>query len=281
MAGSRRQHVADRDRTVRILCLAKLVPDVDQLRYDSIRNVLVREHVRLILNPEDATAVATALELRRVAPDVRIETVSMAPPGAIPHLEDLVRRGVDRATLITDPRCAGSDTWVTSKVLAHYLATQDYDCVFCGTQTLDSGTGQVPAEVAESLGLPLMVGISSLVDLDPREGNAVVDVDVEAALMRFAIALPAVLGFQYDPRRKLPPMRYENLNRDVSGLVAVLGAAELGIDESDLGLRGSRTRVRRLATDSLEAKEPLRLRADPEGVDEVYRWLERKGFLQP
>jgi electron transfer flavoprotein beta subunit len=266
---------------VRIACLVKPVPDVDQFRYDRARNVLVRENVRMMLNPEDATAVATALELRRGASDERIETVSMAPPGAVPHLEDLVRRGVDRATLITDPRCAGSDTSATSRVLARYLATQDYDCVFCGTQTLDSGTGQVPAQVAESLGLPLMTGIRSLVEIDLHERKAVVDVDVEAALMRFSIGLPAVLGFQYDPRQKLAPIRYEDLNRDVSDQVAVLGAGELGMDESELGLRGSLTQVRRLGADALEAKDPLRLRADPEGIDQVLHWLERKGFLHP
>ena len=266
---------------MRILCLVKPVPDVDQLRYDRERNVLVREQVRLMLNPEDATATAAALELRRVAPDTYIETVSMAPRGAMPHLEDLVRRGVDRATLVTDPRHAGSDTWATSRVLARYLATQDYDCVFCGTHTLDSGTGQVPAQIAEALGLPLMVGISSLVDLISAGRAGRVDVDGETAMMRFSIALPAVLGFQYDPRRKLPPIRYEDLNRDVSGQVAVLGDNELGMDESELGLHGSLTQVRRLEADALEAKDPLRLRADQDGIDQVVRWLEQKGFLQP
>jgi electron transfer flavoprotein beta subunit len=266
---------------VRILCLVKPVPDVGQFRYERERHVLVRDHVRLVLNPEDATATAAALELKRVAPGGQIETVSMAPRGALPHLEDLVRRGVDRATLITDARCAGSDTWATSRVLARYLATRDYDGVFCGTQTLDGGTSQVPAQVAESLGLPLMVGIRSLVEFDLREGQAIVDVEVEDALMRFSIALPAVLGFDYDPRQTLPPIRYEELNRDVSAQVAVLGVGELGMDESELGPRGSLTQVRRLEADALEAKDPLRLRADPEGIDRVFRWLEQKGFLQP
>ena len=265
---------------MRILCLVKPVPDVDQFRYDRERNVLVRDQVRLILNPEDATAAATALGLKQAIPDTTIGVVSMAPLGALPHLEDLLRRGVDRATLISDPRHAGSDTWATSRVLARYLATQDYDCVLCGTHTLDGGTGQVPAQIAEALGLPLMVGIGSLVELDPRDGQAVVEVDVEAALMRFSITLPAVLGFQYDPQRKLPPIRYEDLNRDVSGQVAVLGVSDPGMDESELGLRGSLTQVRRLEADALEAKDPMRLRADREGIDHVVRWLEQKGFLQ-
>jgi electron transfer flavoprotein beta subunit len=264
---------------MRIVCLVKLVPDVDQLRYDRERNVLIRENVRLLLNPEDANAVAAALGVKRDAPGSHIEVVSMAPRGAMPHLEDLVRRGIDHATLISDPRHAGSDTWATSRVLARYLETRDFDSVFCGTHTLDGGTGQVPAQVAEALGLALMVGISTLVEVDPREGQAVVDVDGETALMRFSVALPAVLGFQYNPELKLPYIRYEDLNRDVSDRITVLGRGELGMDESELGLKGSLTQVRRVEADGLEAKEPVLLRVDPEGIDEVYRWLEQKGFL--
>lgn len=234
-----------------------------------------------MLNPEDATAVATALGFKRDAPDTYIEAVSMAPRGAMPHIEDLVRQGIDHATLISDPRHAGSDTWATSRVLARYLETQDFDCVFCGTHTLDGGTGQVPAQVAEALGLPLMVGISALIELDTRKGQAVVDVDGETALLRFSVDLPAVLGFQYNPERKLPHIRYEDLNWDVSSRIAVLGNNELGMDESELGLRGSLTQVRRLEMDGREAKEPILLRVDEEGIDTVYRWLEQKGFLQP
>jgi electron transfer flavoprotein beta subunit len=266
---------------MRILCLLKLVPDVDQLRYDRERNILIRENARLMLNPEDATAVATALGFKRDAPDTYIEAVSMAPRGAMPHLEDLVRRGIDHVTLISDPRHAGSDTWATSRVLARYLGTRDFDCVFCGTHTLDGGTGQVPAQLAEALGLPLMVGICALVELISQEGQAVVDVEGETAMMRFSVALPAVLGFQYSPERKLPYIRHEDLNRDVSSRITVLGNNELGMDESELGLKGSLTQVRRLEADALEAKDPVLLRVDQDGIDKVYHWLEQKGFLQP
>jgi len=266
---------------MRILCLLKLVPDVDQLRYDRQRNTLVRENVRLMLNPEDITALATALELKRDIPDIYIETVSMAPRGAMPHLEDLVHRGIDQVTLISDPRYAGSDTWATSRVLARYLETRDFDCIFCGTQTLDGGTGHVPAQLAEALGLPLMVGVSTLVEIISQERQAVVDVDGETAMMRFSVDLPAVLGFQYNPARKLPYIRFIDLKRDVSGLVTLLGNDQLGMDEAELGLKGSLTQVRSLKADALEAKDPVLLHVDQDGINVVYHWLVQKGFLQP
>jgi hypothetical protein len=39
--------------------------------------------------------------------------------------------------------------------------------------------------------------------------------------------------------------------------------------------------VRRIEVDALEAKDPVLLRVDREGIDQVYHWLEQKGFLQP
>lgn len=139
----------------------------------------------------------------------------------------------------------------------------------------------MPAQLAEILGLPVMVGITALAELDPRAGQAVVEVDGEGALLRFAVALPAVLGFQYNPDRKLPYLRYADLNRDVSQQVVILGNNELGLAEAELGLRGSLTQVRRIEVDALETKTPLRLRADQAGLDTVCRWLEQKGFVQP
>jgi electron transfer flavoprotein beta subunit len=254
---------------------------VDQVRYYCERNILVRENVRLMLNPEDETAVATALGFKRDIPDTTIEAVSMAPRGAMPHMQDLVRRGIDQATLISDPRYAGSDTWATSRVLAQYIGTRDIDCIFCGTRSLDGGTGQVPAQLAEALGLPLMAGISNLVELTPQEEQAVVAVDGETAMLRFSVPLPAVLGFQYNPEHKLPYIRFKDLNRDISSLITVLGNDKLGMDETELGLKGSLTQVRSLKADALDAKEPLLLQVDQDGIETVFQWLAQKGFLKP
>ena len=42
----------------------KVVPDVENFKYDYERNALVRENVHQVLNPEDATALAIALEIK-------------------------------------------------------------------------------------------------------------------------------------------------------------------------------------------------------------------------
>lgn len=265
---------------MKILCLVKLVPDVDDLRYDPERNTLVRESAHLMINPEDSTALAVALGVKQELPDTRIETVSMAPLGAMPHLEDLIRRGVDKATVLSDPMFAGSDTWATSRILAGFLSSYSFDCVFCGTHTLDGGTAQVPAQTAEFLGLPYMGNILQADILSLKEGNAVVDVDGEAAVLRFSVRLPAVLGFLYSPKRKLPYISYENLNRDVRDRISVLDNSAIRIKEAEIGLEGSLTRVRRVEAETSGRKSAKFVRADAEGIDAVLDFLTSKGFLR-
>ena len=48
----------------------------------------------------------------------------------------------------------------------------------------------------------------------------------------------------------------------------------------ELGLEGSLTQVRSLKADARDAKEPLLLQADQDGIETVYQWLAQKGFLQ-
>ena len=265
---------------MKILCLVKLVPDVENFRYDFEKNVLVRENVHQVLNPEDATALTAALAVREEFPGIRIETVTMAPRSAIAHLEDLVRRGVDRATLISDPLFVGSDTYGTSRILSRYIETQSYDAIFTGTHSLDGGTAHVPAQIAQMLDLPQM---SQIVEIDGDSfgnGFAVIDVDSEDAVCTFEIDLPAVLSFAYSTKRKLPYISYENLHQEVRDRVHIVTNEALGFERHEVGLEGSLTRVTGVEIQTFARKDTLFVLPDDEGIEQVYAFLVRKGFIR-
>jgi electron transfer flavoprotein beta subunit len=265
---------------MRIICLVKVVPDVESFKYDYERNALVRDNVHQILNPEDATALAIALEIKKKTPNTYIETVSMAPRGVMPHLEDLVRRGVDRATLISDSCFAGSDTYVTSLILARYILGQSYDCIFAGTRSLDGGTAHVAAQVAEALGIAHMANIGEIEGGMLSAGLAIVDVDGEDATLRLEVDLPAVLGFQYSTKHKLPFIPYGAMDRDTGDRVQVVTNNELGFDLAEVGHQGSLTSVASVEVKTPERKDTLFVRPDDAGIEEVYRFLSRHGYLQ-
>jgi electron transfer flavoprotein beta subunit len=265
---------------MKIICLVKVVPDVESFKYDYGRNALVRENVHQLINPEDATALAIALEIKRLTPGVHVETVSMAPQGAMPHLEDLVRRGVDLATLISDSCFAGSDTYATSRILARYLSRQAYDCIFAGTCTIDGGTAQVPAQIAEELDIAHLANIAQVEAKTLSSACALVDIDDEDAMLRFEVALPAVLGFQYSTKHKLPYIPYEAMNLDTSDSIRIVTNDELGFDPAEVGHKGSLTFVANVEVKTLEQKDTLFVRPDEAGVEEVYRFLSRQGYLR-
>ena len=265
---------------MRILCLVKPVPDADSFDYDYERNVLRRDRVRMILNPDDTTALARALRIKDEDPTTYVETVSMAPKGVIAHLEDLVRRGVDRATLISDTRYLGSDTYVTSRVLAKYLQESSFDVVFCGTHTMDGGTGHVGHQIAELLDLPSLSDISDLQWPNNDHGKVVVAVEGEDSVTRYTLVLPGVLGFLYNPKIKLPYLSYEAMNQDFSDRILVLSNEDLEFETGEVGLKGSLTWVESLEVKAYAKKDTQFVEVNEEGIRTVYEFLKNQGLVE-
>jgi electron transfer flavoprotein beta subunit len=256
---------------MKILCLIKFVPDVEDFQH--------REKATLVLNPDDACAVAYALLIKRKRPETVIEVVTMAPRSAQGQMEDLVRRKIDRATLISDRLFAGSDTLVTSTVLARYLQRAEYDVILTGTRSLDGDTSQVPAQVAERCGLPHVSNIVALDQDSFAAGHPVVDVDLEASISSLAIDLPAVLGLSAASGYKLPYVAFADLKADTSAQFSVVSCNDLGFEPSEVGLEGSKTRVRRSFVKKWQKKSRIEVKVDAEGIETVHAYLQQQGFL--
>jgi len=262
-----------------LICLVKFVPDVDNFTYDYENNVLIRDTSRLQLNPDDACAVAFALKIKAAEPDTFVEVVTMAPDKVAPHMEDLLRIGVDRGSLISDTLFAGSDTWVTASVLSRYLSDRDYDVILTGTHAIDGDTSHIPAQVGACLGLNQLSGIISI---DPErfdENAAVCDVETESEVSTYEMGLPAILSVTRESRYRLPYPSRKDLERDVSERLRVISNRDLGFAPDQVGLAGSRTKVIKTYTKEFDTKDRIVVRADDAGVDFVYDFLKQKGFV--
>jgi len=262
-----------------ILCLIKFIPDMDDFKYDSERNVLIREKMNQILNPEDALAVAFALSVKKFYPSTTIEVVTMGPQNVAPKLEELLRLDVDQATLITDGAFIGSDTYATSRVLAAYLQNQKADLILTGTHTMDGDTSHVPAQVAQWLGLPHLSNIISINLNSMDSGRLELSADHDQEIMTFALTLPAIVSLQKEAPYKLPYVRYDDLNKVVSHRLKKLSCAQLGLDPGEVGFEGSLTKVIKTFAKPQIRHDRIDVTTDDKGIQTVYDFLKDKGYL--
>lgn len=102
---------------MKILVFVKQVPNTDDVQLDPATGNLRREGVQSILNPLDANAVETAMELKaRYGGTVCV--ISMGPPQAGAVLQRALAMGCDEAYLLSDRAFGGADTLATSYTLA-------------------------------------------------------------------------------------------------------------------------------------------------------------------
>ena len=264
---------------MRLICTVKFVPDVDKFDYDYEKNKLLRDNIRLILNPDDACALAFALQIKALRPDTFIEVVTMGPRSVIPHLEDLLRLNLDRGVLISDPLFAGSDTYITSKILHKYLGAQEFDCLLTGSHTLDGDTSHVPAQLAELLDLP---HLSTIIKIDQNSFsrvNATCDVEDDRAITSYEVILPAVLSLQRESRYKLPYPRFDAFNRSVRDSLTIIDNRDLGLHPDEVGLKGSLTKVVNTYQKTYNTRNTKLVRTDDDGIEYLFRFLKDRGYL--
>ncbi len=262
-----------------ILCIVKFVPDVDTFSYDYETHTINREQSAMRLNPDDACAIGFALQVKKDDPETTIEVVTMAPLSIKPLLEDILRVGVDRATLISDPLFAGSDTYATSKILSRYLSGATYDCILTGTQALDGDTSHIPSQVAHCLDLDQVSNIRAIEKESFTSLHATVDVEDERSLTTYEVAMPALLGLTRDAPYRLPYVRYKNLHLDVSERLVHITNRELGFSPDEVGLQGSYTQVVSTSTKVYETRKKVLVAPDESGIAVVYDYLKRNAFV--
>ena len=155
------------------IVLVKQVPDVSQITdnaFDPETGTLVRSRLANVINELDAQALAFANYMKTISGDAkaRIVALTMGPPMAEEVLRYSLARAADQVVLLTDRALGGADTWATANPLAfsirrivkEVLKCGDDYLVVAGMQSVDGDTAQVPAQLAEELGLPCIAYVT-------------------------------------------------------------------------------------------------------------------------
>ena len=151
------------------IVLVKQVPDTKRITGQAMNDdgTVNRGALAAIFNPEDLNALELALEIKDKFGG-KVTVMTMGLPAASEVLRESLYRGADEAILVTDRRCAASDTLATSYILSCAVKKLDYDIVLCGRQAIDGDTAQVGPQLAEKLGITQVTYVEEVQELNGR-----------------------------------------------------------------------------------------------------------------
>ncbi len=289
--------------------LIKQVPDTQRITGEAMNDdgTVNRGALPAIFNPEDLNALELALQIKDTYGG-KVTAITMGLPSATKVLRESLYRGADDAILITDKKAAASDTLATSYILSCAVKKLDHDLVLCGRQAIDGDTAQVGPQLAEKLDLKQITYVEKFEGIKDNQVKTVRNIG--NGWQKVSTELPVLLTVTdeaNEPRvaaakcmmkykkAKAPieiekQIKEENPDMDDAGVMELADKKckeledkgllikqwDLDFLEADLnwcGRNGSPTKVHRIQSVVLAAKETKEVEPNDEGISEMIHEL--------
>jgi electron transfer flavoprotein beta subunit len=282
-------------KPLKIVVLAKQVPDTRNVGKDAMKadGTVNRAALPAIFNPEDLHALEQALRLKDKIPGTTIHLLTMGPGRAADIIREGLFRGADGGVLLTDRKFAGADTLATSYALSCAIRKLSPDLIVAGRQAIDGDTAQVGPQVAEKLNLPQVTYAEEI--LSCENGEMTVLRRLEHGVETVKCPLPLVVTVNASaphcrPRNAKFLMKYKHA-KTMSELqaqdadyyaelqsreylrISEWGTADIDGDETQFGLAGSPTKVKKIENVVFQAKEAKKLSASDADIDGLMKEL--------
>ena len=263
---------------MKIICCIKQVPDTTEVKLDPVTNTLIRDGVPSIINPDDKAGIEAALRLKEQFGGT-VTIVSMGPPQADVAIREALAMGADEGILLSDRAFGGADTWATSSTIAAAIKKLEYDIIITGRQAIDGDTAQVGPQIAEHLGIPQ---ISYVRDVKVDGDKLIITREFEDREHIIEAPKPVLLtalSELNDPRYMTVGGIFDAYREKE---VKVWGYEDLQgfVDDSNLGLKGSPTQVKKSFTKPVKPAGQLytEISAD-EAVEVIVNKLKEKYII--
>ncbi|MFA7467148.1 MAG: electron transfer flavoprotein subunit beta/FixA family protein [Desulfotomaculaceae bacterium] len=233
---------------MKIIVLIKQVPGTANTRMNPETGVMIRDAGETILNPLDEHAVTEAVMIKKKHPGTEVIALTMGPPSAQKVLREACARGADRGILLSDKAFGGSDTLVTSRVLAAAIRKiGDTNLILAGEKATDGETGQTGPMTAALLDMPVLTFVHRL---EVNDMHIIARRMVEDGIEEIKADLPALVTVVKDINNPpLPTIKGYILAKKQK--FPVWGPVDLALEDGTMGLKGSPTRVVKIFTPKL------------------------------
>ncbi|MBI2304294.1 MAG: electron transfer flavoprotein subunit beta/FixA family protein [Chloroflexi bacterium] len=238
-----------------IIVCVKQVPDPEtppaSFRIDPGTNkVIPAQGIAPVISTFDELAVEAALRIKDKHGG-KVTAMTLGPESARDVLKHAMAMGADEGIHLLDAAFGDGDGWATAYALAQAIKKVGrYDLVLCGRQAADWDAGQVGLGIAEFLNLPSVTPIKKV---EVSDGKLGVERLVADGFEVLEVSPPALLTVS----NELGEPRYPTLRGIMMAArkqVTTWNAQDIGVEASQVGARGARTKLLRLFIPIRESK---------------------------
>jgi len=191
-----------------------------------------------------------------------VTAITIGPEDSDSTLRKCLARGADKAIRLTDPKFKGSDGYAIAKILHRAIKDLHFHIILTGAQAGDDGYAMVGPILAEMLGIPHATMVKKI---ELGDGTAKVNRELEGGLEEMVeVKLPALFSVQTginEPRY----VSIMGIRKAMRKEIKVLGLADIGLSENDVGEAGSWIKIEKMFVPPVE-KQAEFLRGSPEEV---------------
>lgn len=260
-----------------IIVCVKHVPDTAEaeLKIDISGKAVEKTGLVYDINEWDDYALEEAVRIKEnLGGTVTAITVGKEEAGLT--LRKCLARGADEAIRLADPKYEGSDGYAIAKILYSVIKNLHFDIVLTGMQASDDGNAIVGSIVAAMLSIPHSTLIKKI---DLNMEIAKVTRELEGGLEEIVeVKLPALFSVQTG----INEPRYVSImaiRKAMQKEVKVMDMKEIGLNENEVGIAGSWTRIEHMYIPPVEKKAEF-LKGNPgEVAAKVAEIIKARGLL--
>ena len=172
-----------------VVCISSVPDTTSKINFTENNTKFESSGIQFVINPNDEFGLTKAMVLKEaLAGTVKVITVGDATTE--PIIRKTLAIGADSAVRINK---AATDSYTTALEIANYLKENPADLIIAGKESLDYNGGNVPAMIAEMLGLPF---VNACNGLEIVGTNAKISREIDGGKENLSSSLPLVIGGQ-------------------------------------------------------------------------------------
>lgn len=260
-----------------IVVCVKHVPETAEaeIKIDSSGRTIEKTGLVFDINEWDDYALEEAVRLKEKFGGT-VTAITVGSEDSDSTLRKCLARGADNAIRVTDPKFEGSDGYVIAEILSRVIKNLPFNIILTGALAGDDGYAVVGPVLAELLGIPHATMVKKI---ELNGEVAKVSRELEGGLEEIVeVKLPAVLAVQTG----INEPRYVSImgtRKAMQKEIKVLGLAEVGLSENEVGEAGSWIKVEKMYVPPVE-KQAEFLKGSPEEIaGKIAEILKARGLV--